>query len=403
MPRPRLTGAVVVSAALTLSACAAEGIAPTSECSPPCGAGEVCHRAVCVPDAVCRGDDDCQNDSYCDGARCLPYPLPPRGDHNDGCERVSPAGIIAPRLVCAFEKPDPDDPFPNHREVLSSPMIIDFDFDGHKSGEFPTTRPSIVVTTYDGQDYQCGLGEKGDGQNYGIIRVLDGRTCKQLFVLPQHVNGATPLAVGDIDGDRRPDILAINAAGGLSAFGYDPAARDFRLLWESHDKDGNPVTPVAKLCQWVGPSLADLDDDGRPESLLEGYAFDARGVLIDGSAGLLSAPRMHDGGQFLVVADIDRDGVPDLVTPRARYRWQGAWVPQRDLPGTKGTDEFAAAGETALVAGRRALAPARTPLPAPPFWPPHPLRPPRPVRGGRPVQRDFRDPFLQPRRRLAPR
>lgn len=340
-------------ALLTLgSGCTAEGIAATSSCAPPCGEGQLCYRAVCVPDILCRSDDECQEDSFCDGARCVPYPLAPRGDHSDGCLRAVPAGIIAPRLSCQWTQPEADDPYPNHREVLSSPMVIDFDFDGHKSGEFPTTRPSIVVTTYDGSDFQCGLGEKGDGANFGVIRVLDGRTCKQQHVIPVPVNGATPLAVGDIDGDRRPDILAINTAGGLTALRYDPALGAFNTLWQSHDAAGAPVNPVAKLCQWVGPSLTDLDDDGKPEALLEGWVFDRTGLMIDSSLGLLSKPMGHDGGQFLVVADVDRDGSPELITPRALSRWSrpGArWEQLQSYSGTKGTDEFAAVADFGAV------------------------------------------------------
>ena len=196
---------------------------------------------------------------------------------------------------------------------------MDFDFDNHRNSENPTIRPSIVINTYDGTDGACGLGPMGDGANYGVIRVLDGRTCKQQYVIADHVNGATTPVVGDVDGDGHADIVAINAAGGLSAFGFDQKQGKFVTLWKSHDKAGVASNPMADTCTWAAPALADLDDDGKPEALLEGVVYNSTGVLVDGAVGKLAAT--DTVGQFPVVADVMHDGVPRLVTPRRMLKW----------------------------------------------------------------------------------
>jgi len=304
-------------------------------CTPACAAGQICWSGSCIPDIPCGTDDDCQNDTYCQMGHCVPYGTSPRGGFNPGCGRLSPAGLLSPQIFCEWSGPQPGDPYPNHRQVLSTPVVVDFNFDNHQNPDNPTVRPSIVITTYDGSDGECGLYPNQTGVNYGIIRVLDGRTCQQQYAIPTHVNGATTVAVGDIDGDRRPDILAISASGGLVAFRFDPAANQFATLWSSHDAAGAPSNPVAGLCMWSGAALADLDDDGRPEAIVEGYVYDSTGRLIDATGGELNAAGAHGTGQFPVVADVDRDGVPDLVSARRLMRWntaQARWDVMQTYP-----------------------------------------------------------------------
>ena len=52
-----------------------------------------------------------------------------------------------------------------------------------------------------------------------------------------------------------------------------------------------------------------------------GIVFDSTGKMIDGHLGLLPASG-HPGG-FAVVADIDADNVPELVTGQAWSRVAG--------------------------------------------------------------------------------
>lgn len=295
-------------------------------CDPACADNEECIDSICVSKTRCTVDSDCPGDSYCLNNRCAPY----SADHpnNPTCERLVPAGLLSPQIFCEWQKPLATDPYPNHKQVLSTPLVMDFNFAGRGS-EFVTTRPSILVNTYSGTDGSCGLYSG----NYGILRVLDGRSCNQQYVIATPINGATTPAIGDLNGDSSADIVAYSATGGLVAFGFDRAQNKFVTLWTSKTGAGTDSNPFAGLCEWTGPAIHDLDDDGRPEIIAEGFVYSASGVLIDSSVNLRTTGQ--DTGQFSVVSDIDKDGIPNLVSPTAIYSWDKAnskWKKDRDLP-----------------------------------------------------------------------
>ena len=67
------------------------------------------------------------------------------------------------------------------------------------------------------------------------------------------------------------------------------------------------------LCDWAGPSIHDLDDDGIPEIIFYGNVYDgANGAALDETLGASISARST--GYIPVVADIDGDGHAELVT-----------------------------------------------------------------------------------------
>lgn len=318
--------ALCLSALLSPGCSGSEVGSGTALCDPACADDQECVDGICLSKATCAGDNDCLSDQYCINGRCAAY----GGDrvNNPTCERLVPAGLLSPSIFCEWQKPLAGDPYPNHKQVLSTPLVVDFNFAGRGS-EFITTRPSILVNTYSGTDGSCGLF----GGNFGILRVLDGRSCAQQHAIPTPVNGAATPAIGDLDGDGAADIVAYSATGGLIAFRFDRAQNKFVTLWTSKTSAAADSNPFAGLCEWTGPAIHDLDDDGKPEVIAEGLVYSSSGVLIDASANLRTGPQ--DVGQFSVVADIDRDGVPNLIGPTVIYSWDKAtskWKKDRDLP-----------------------------------------------------------------------
>ena len=90
----------------------------------------------CVTDlGPCASDEECQEDSYCHENHCVPYGEGPRGDHNPECAKLFLAGLFQPSIQCEWTGPPPGDPYPNHVRVLSTPMVVDFDFDGDGRAE----------------------------------------------------------------------------------------------------------------------------------------------------------------------------------------------------------------------------------------------------------------------------
>ncbi len=158
------------------------------------------------------------------------------------------------------------------------------------------------------------------------------------------------LAVGDIDNDNRNEIVRAREAGGVVVYRHDGT-----LLWRNSENHNGYTN------QGASPAIADLDGDGNPEILLgrdvfnwdgthrwigEGDFYGAAGgesdfygsfamdlapdagleivvgaSLLDSDGTLLwQADQVGDG--HTAVADLDDDGVPDLVVLRRNRLWR---------------------------------------------------------------------------------
>jgi len=267
---------------------------------------ELCYQDRCLPDlGPCSDDENCINDSYCWQGHCIPWGSGPRGENDPACEeegQTGPIGVFAPAVQCEWTAPPPGDVHPTSWEVLPTALVADFDFDGDPDQR----RPSIVFVTWDGVGgYDSGLG---------VVRVIDGGTCAQQHTIDLvEIRATSPLAIGDVDLDGRPDIVAIKRAGGLVAFGYDAAAGAFRVLWSTTDVAGTASV------MWDGPSIHDLDDDGAPEILVRGAVYAHDGQLLD-SAVLFP---QYGKGLIPVAGDLDGDGQVELVNGASAWSWFG--------------------------------------------------------------------------------
>ncbi len=256
----------------------------------------------------CRTGEACSGDRRCDGARCVPFVA---GEHDEGCLYGRPR-VLSPAVQCAWTGPPRGDAFPDHRNVLATVMVADFD------GDRATHRPSLVFASYDGDDGDmpaCGVDPTG--ATSGVLRVIDGATCaQQATISVPRVVPSAPVAIGDLDGDGRPDVVAYTLGGGLAAWRAHGSA--FSLLWHL-DGSALPeeITTWAGECHWNGPSLHDLDDDGVPEVIADGLVISADGKLVDASAARapadIGAAEYDTTGLVPVVADLDGDGQPELT------------------------------------------------------------------------------------------
>lgn len=280
-------------------------------CEPVCPDEQVCRYATCVPSpSVCADNAGCDGDSYCDtsAGECLPWGIGPGGDSDAACTRDVVAGVFFPDVQCEWLGPPAGDPYPQHTNVLGAPMVADFGL----SGDVELSRPSIVFISYNFTD---GGAESCQGTNpayTGVIRVIDGRSCTQLAnVSTPSPIAATSVALGDLTGDGTPEIVAPTVGGGLAA--WQLQGTDFEMLWQTDTAYG------ASTCNWTGPSIHDLDDDGIPEVLMYGAVFDATGRELTSALGLLNTDL--GTGYIPVVADVDIDGQPELITGAAVYGW----------------------------------------------------------------------------------
>lgn len=303
--------------------CSAPALEDRTLCSLPAGQGW-CQAGACEPLAACETSDDCIDDTRCDGARCWPW-TSQSPVHDAACVRPIPAGVFSPVLQCEFAAAPGGDPFPEHLDVEATPLVASFT----TPAELPAA--SIVAT----------FAPPGSAlySEVGVIRILRGDDCSQQAVLGGTdldadaavdwiVASATP-ALGDLDGDGEPDVVAFGADGSTLAFTRKLGS--WGLLWKAPLPEGASWGACGsnQLCGyvWGGASVHDLDDDGAPEVLRDGAVF--RGA--DGA--LLSLPPAGWGGASVraaaVAADVDGDGRAELADGQRLWHASGppfAWT-----------------------------------------------------------------------------
>ncbi len=293
-----------------------------------CDAGDRCFADTCVPElGPCAANDECASDSYCaaDGT-CVPYGVPADRVRNDECVQDIDIDAITPALQCAWTAPPAGDPYPLSDDLQGTPVVVDFDFDGDPA----TLRPSIVFSSFGGPE-----GE--------VLRVIDGATCAQQYNVATGIQSASTPALGDLDGDGRPEIVS-NVSGVVRAYRYDPGSDAFVQLWEASTCTGGTRTQHRGIgAEGYSASLHDLDDDGVPEVIGGGSIYAADGCLR-ASIGTTELDRLP------VVADVDEDGEPEIVSSRGVYRFDPsgpAIVPESYFAGTTaaGSFLFAAVGD----------------------------------------------------------
>ena len=292
----------------------APGELPCAGATACCAAAESCFDFGCAKAmGACGSDEGCINDSYCHQGTCIPYGAGPGGQQKLDCSKIIPPGVFFPALQCEWLAPPAGDSHPDHRQVLGSPLTADFQL-----LTFSSLAGQIVFISYAGLD-----GGTASGSCCGVIRILDGSSCEQLYTLTDHavVGGTTP-AIGDLDlaPDGRPEIVAAAEGGGLVAFRYDEVADQFVLHWHSTTAGGANDTFASDKGRWNGPVMADIAGDGHPEILFDGVLYDHLGVQLDASIGWVGFAQ----GTFPIVADVDMDGAPEVVIGGRAHRWDAA-------------------------------------------------------------------------------
>lgn len=308
---------------------AGDATAGDAPCALACGASccasaERCFADTCIPDrGACTGPDDCGDDAYCASPEgfCAPFGVPTTRVADATCTRAIDIEAIAPDRQCSWTGPPSGDAYPDHFQVMSTPVVVDFDFDDDPA----TLRPSIVFSSFP---------TAGSYSNPGVLRVIDGASCEHQFTLAgpdRMVMSPAGPAVGDLDGDGRAEIVATVHGGGLLAWGWDVASASFTFRWRSGTCAGGASTPdtTGGGDQWAGPSIHDLDDDGLAEVLYGATVF--RGV--DGCIVGGSPYPAYSRGVMPVIADVDEDGAMELVQGDGVFAWDGAtWVREAYSP-----------------------------------------------------------------------
>lgn len=120
------------------------------------------------------------------------------------------------------------------------------------------------------------------------------------------------IAIGDLNGDGAPDIVAVNRTpsgpGSLS------------LLLNRNDGTGTflPCQQVSSGSQPMHAAIADLNGDDHLDIAVAVHGNDAIQILLGNGDGTFYEPGLlipvGDGANGIVIADLNRDGKPDVAT-----------------------------------------------------------------------------------------
>ena len=291
-----------------------------------CDAGEVCYVGQCiVPGGACAGlacatstETECEEDEICDPELgvCVPNlaneacsfePEPglfdpvPRftwGVRQDrdcslGCQKEEACDAVTNLCVPTWPHISiAADDFPNHYQVVASPVVADLDGD---------CIPEIVFGSYQNSAYTTN----------GILRAIRGDDGTKVWTVGDpnlEIDPSATPAIGDLDGDGSPEVIAKGEGNNLIAI-----AADGTPLWTSEAIGGQGSSG--------SPSIANFDNAGDAE-----IAYGK--VVVDSSGNVLYNPMGPSGssggfGPLSCVADLDGDGRPELIAGATVHEFTG--------------------------------------------------------------------------------
>lgn len=109
------------------------------------------------------------------------------------------------RVQCEWLAPAAGDSFPDHANVLTTPLVAQLPDESGAASE-------IIIVTYNGTDGGEEAAAGADPALFGVIRILNGQTCKVLESIhdPAHpAIAASPPAIADLDADGNTDQVEI--------------------------------------------------------------------------------------------------------------------------------------------------------------------------------------------------
>lgn len=284
-----------------------------------CATGEICYLGACTTPGMACGSsgsgcypNDCPDGQYCEGTLGACLPLPESG----ACEYRPPVGAFSPVVKWEWQG---STVLPGWNQIMMTPMVADLDGD---------CMPDVVFSTFSGANYTTN----------GVLRAVRGDGSGELWSVTDpelRVHPGAQLALADVDGDGRVEVFACHESGSVVSFNFDGSMR-----WLSTEKPcGNGDAPaVANVDRADGPEIvvgfavfdaqtgallakpasevahgaysvpAELDGD-----LSNGMEIVGGGLVYHADGSLYWDKASANGYGYPAVADLDGDGLPDVV------------------------------------------------------------------------------------------
>ena len=183
------------------------------------------------------------------------------------------------------------------RHVVNTPLVVDLDGDGF---------PEVI--------FSAAVPHEGTSRFKAHIVVLDGRTGVEKMVqtdLALSVDGYVSMAIGDIDADGLPEIVA---------YAYEePRLGPHQLIAFEHDLSFKWRSDEIGNVSWAGITIANLDGAGLPEILVGHQVLDANGTLLWSGVPIGD----NQNRNIPIAADIDLDGVMEVIVRNRVYAADG--------------------------------------------------------------------------------
>ena len=274
-----------------------------------CAAGEICVSHQCfTPTTSCVDNYMCENGQYCDpeNKQCLPQPT------GEVCMATPKGGAVQPTDQWYWGKGElapKEDEFAEYVNVMSAPMVADINND---------TIPEVVFNSWKPGTYVGG----------GILRIIRGTDGKMLAFSDGKpmTDGGSQVAVGKLyPKDKYPEqkingidvsglqivTCVLNGTDITKHFRIAAYNHEAKLIW-IHDSDYNE-------CGQSGPGIADFNNDGIPEvySRYNVYNGQTGEMIARVSAG--DSAYWHQPFDYSVAADLNGDGILELVGGNVAY------------------------------------------------------------------------------------
>ncbi|MCA9552240.1 MAG: VCBS repeat-containing protein [Myxococcales bacterium] len=290
-------------------------------------------------DGIPDGDDNCpddfnpgQEDSDLDGQgdACDP-PTTTRTTSNDpNCIYTPPQRAFTPSPEWLWV-PGANTPLPTKNQVMSTPAVVNLTDDNNDGRVDENDTPDVVFISFDTTG-PAGLPLQHQLQA-GVVRAVDGGSGAELWSatgVERQVAPAGNVAVADLDGDGVPEIVTERWSGGVIAL-----RANGDIYWQCSSAACQPITSY-----WGAIAIADLDGGG-PEVIRGGCVLEGTSGAIRFCGDSTQGHGSNGVGGVAVVADLENDGVQEVIAGRTAYRSNGtiAW----DFP-TR-SDGFIAVGQ----------------------------------------------------------
>jgi hypothetical protein len=149
---------------------------------------------------------------------------------------------------------------------------------------------------------------------------------------------ATSIAIRDVNGDGKPDLIVSNACQTISDCAYSAGTGSVSVLLGNGD--GTFQSPVSYSSGWlVAESVAvgDVNGDGKPDMVVANSSTSGSlvGVLLGNGDGTFQTVVTYPLGGWSVaiaIADVNRDGQPDLLV--TDYNSVGVLLNNKGAPPT---------------------------------------------------------------------